>query len=868
MLKRKRQLFIILAFLLSISSLAFGPPRQNDDLTINVEAGFSDYYRDGEWIPLEVTITNNGRDLRGALQVHAENSSQDTETLYQTPITVARDSSKTIFLYVSLAERDAEIEVEVVDNSGRILKVETARLTQLSSRDVLYAVVTESPVGAVTMTNRPVGRGNSYQSLISLRNLPTQADAMRALDVLLFFDVDTGNLSTDQREAIQKWVVGGGHLIIHGGPNWQRTTAGLMDLLPTQPEGTIDIESLAPLGQYLSSPSEPLEQTTVVTANTPKENAEVLFSIGDTPIIVRQTLGLGTVDFVALDPMTEPLRSYTETDAIWYTLLVNGQVRPSWSYGFEDWTMANDAARIITGFDLPSVLQLIGFLILYIVLIGPVNYYFLKLIGRRELAWFTIPALILVFTLLAYFTGFSLRGSAATVSHLAVVQVFPDSDTARVDGLVGVFSPRRTTYDLEVEGDMTLRTLPGFHDSNLGIEQIKLVESNAYRVEDLPVDAGIITTFATSGYIPAQHIEGEAVWHLSNTVDPSITGEVTNPLDFDFEDMVILVKDGFFELGNLAAGETKTFELAPSTNFDLQTPVWSPLGNRTDYSAPNFSYSTPGYYPNYNTYGCANRPLNTTATQVMTGKEFDCYGSTTDDGERALRRRSLLTSAINNEIDLSGGRGTTVYIVGWAEQSAFQVALEGTEQNNKYETLYIFELTTRFEDGDAEFVTIPPGLQTWTIADSDNPATRRDSQPYMVDVTTPDEQAVFRFAPLDEIPLASVDRLTLYTQILASSIQEVEFALWDWTTQEWVELKSEADEETDDSQIWQDSRGGGATDAAGYSYILEGEALSPFIGPNFAVQIQIRPSNIYSLNNASYSPIQAIEVTYQGQFTN
>jgi hypothetical protein len=42
-----------------------------------------------------------------------------------------------------------------------------------------------------------------------------------------------------------------------------------------------------------------------------------------------------------------------------------------------------------------------------------VNYFLLMLVGRREFAWFTIPLLIVVFSVFGYFTGFSVRGDDA-----------------------------------------------------------------------------------------------------------------------------------------------------------------------------------------------------------------------------------------------------------------------------------------------------------------------------------------------------------------------------------------------------------------------------------------------------------------------
>jgi hypothetical protein len=112
----------------------------------------------------------------------------------------------------------------------------------------------------------------------------------------------------------------------------------------------------------------------------------------------------------------------------------------------------------------------------------------------------------------------------------------------------------------------------------------------------------------------------------------------------------------------------------------------------------------------------------------MITQNYACYGAPKNDEERMLRRRSYLVSAISNEIDNSGGRGATVFVVGWAQQPAFQVELQGTAQNNEYETLFIFSLPTTFT-GISDTVSIPPGLQTWTIADQENPNTRQEVTP-------------------------------------------------------------------------------------------------------------------------------------------
>src|SRR5260370_82991 len=92
--------------------------------------------------------------------------------------------------------------------------------------------------------------------------------------------------------------------------------------------------------------------------------------------------------------------------------------------------------------------------------VGPINYLILRRLKRRELAWVTVPALVVVFSAGAYFTGYQVRGGQASLHRLAVVQVWPNADQAQVDGLVGVFSPRRTAYDVVFGPGLLARPMP------------------------------------------------------------------------------------------------------------------------------------------------------------------------------------------------------------------------------------------------------------------------------------------------------------------------------------------------------------------------------------------------------------------------
>lgn len=110
---------------------------------------------------------------------------------------------------------------------------------------------------------------------------------------------------------------------------------------------------------------------------------------------------------------------------------------------------------------------MIAFILAYIVLIGPVNYWILSRFNRRALGWITIPLFIAIFTTLAWTVGFNLRGSDIIVSRQFIVQSFVGEDMARQDELIGIFSPRRETYTITAPSDTFLEILPSLTGDNI-----------------------------------------------------------------------------------------------------------------------------------------------------------------------------------------------------------------------------------------------------------------------------------------------------------------------------------------------------------------------------------------------------------------
>ncbi len=394
-------------------------------------------------------------------------------------------------------------------------------------------------------------------------NIPDHTSALVPINLMLFSSVDTGDLSASQEQAISDWVSQGGHLVITGGTNWQATAAGLGDLLPLTPDASQTVDSLAPIGDWTGSSAGNLSQRAVASVGRLQADAQVMVRSSDgIPLLVRRMFGGGTIDYLAVDPSDQPLRGWSGMSDFWLALVTTADSQPSWSYGISDWDSASNSVNVLPGINLlPDILPLTGFLALYILLIGPLNYLILNRINRRELAWITIPVLIIAFSALAWAVGFNLRGNEVTISRLTLVQSWPDSDHARVQQLLGLLSPRRAQYTLSLsDGTFLHPIVPSTQGSFLrsGVQSnTDVQQTDVFSVVDFPVDASFIAAFDAEKVIDKPAISGQASL-VYDEVDGQqlIHGSVRNNTEHVLQDPVVLVRGSAFRLDNsLQPGE-------------------------------------------------------------------------------------------------------------------------------------------------------------------------------------------------------------------------------------------------------------------------------------------------------------------------
>lgn len=737
-------------------SAAASTPRQQPaaPLQMEVRIGFDGYVQSGAWTPIVITASNGGDDLSAEVRVEST-SLAGARAVYIRPLDLPRNSRKQVTLYVSdAANFSGTVQVDLV-REGRVLLSRQVTVETIAATTLLIGLWSDTPQALMDFATLQPSSGQTRLALLTAADLPDVAAGWQALDVLVISDVDSGVLTPAQRTALRDWIAGGGRLIVTGGPNYARTVAGLGDVLPLLPDGVEEV-SLVPLADAVGVPfGAQAAPDAPIASGSLFPDAHVLIAAGEAPLVAWRRIGHGRVDFLTADPHLAPLAGWAGLGHLWTLILGAGRPRPAWAYGFAQWGLARQAVVAVPGVSLPSVLQLCGFLALYVTLIGPLNYWILTRLKRRELAWFTIPALILLFSLVAYVTGFQLRGARAIVHRLALVQTWGDSDTAQVHALVGIWSPRRARYDVLFDPGYLIRPLPLDWGTALATPPTPRVEQGeAFTLRGVQVDVGAVQTFAAEGFTHrAPRLMGTLTLAPQGS-DMIVRGEVVNASDLDLRNAALIIAGTATPLGDLPAGAVLPLDRRLVGGMATLAPG-SPLDPYPADAASAYYYPGMIYYDVF---------LNT----VIGG---DCYSTP------GLQRRCNLFSSL-----LSGQpRGIGAYLTGWADSVPLGMQVLNAPAEMVDTALIIAALEVQVAAAE-QLLKVPPGLTVWQPLDATNPyATPYDLYLY------PGEYAAFRYAPSALMPPLSIRSFVVHLEG-SGELPPPQVEVWEVATGQWQPL--------------------------------------------------------------------------------
>ena len=260
---------------------------------------------------------------------------------------------------------------------------------------------------------------NVVAAVDSLARLPTRWQGYEGVDIVVISTSKPEVFCKDlppqnaRIEALEQWVRMGGTLVLCAGSHAEEALhAGspLAKFVPGHFEKTVLLRSRNQRLGNLSAkspnpipPPKPGEKVELPTARLTDVQGKIEARESDLPLVIRKPQGLGQVVFVATDLDRGPIRDWSDRPQLVAAILnlpANEQPGETdnlgQNYGYNDL-----AGQLRSALDVPRDVHLVPFfvvallVIVYILLIGPGDYFLLRRLGRgMQWTWITFPTIV------------------------------------------------------------------------------------------------------------------------------------------------------------------------------------------------------------------------------------------------------------------------------------------------------------------------------------------------------------------------------------------------------------------------------------------------------------------------------------------
>lgn len=451
-----------------------------------LELGFNGVYKLGCWTQAAVTLQGGDEAFTGVVEMTLSDPEGVPTVVVSPPsraVAVVPGQATVARLFVRPGQEGAAIAVRVLDDRGR----ERARRSFYPGPEAGGEIIT----GGLPSTNRVIASFGSRRGVGDVFRGEAPADDERLATRTVIIDdasdlplewygyesLDTLVLVSDQAElfrplaaapqridALARWVELGGRVVVFCGvdaPELIGPDAPLAPLAPGVFDKLVPLRESQPLEAFVNSDVALVSgrQFQLQVPRLAEVRGRVLAYAGpdpaDLPLAVRARRGLGEITFIAVDPDAAPLADWPgRVNLLRRALAGSAEQAEAGQGAYVQSEDLIDRLRRALDSSFEGVktapFALVALLvILYILLIGPGDYFLVKRVLRRmELTWITFPVIALSVSTAAYWAAHAMKGDQLRVNQVEIVDVDLSTGQARGTVWTHFFSPRVDRYDL------------------------------------------------------------------------------------------------------------------------------------------------------------------------------------------------------------------------------------------------------------------------------------------------------------------------------------------------------------------------------------------------------------------------------------
>lgn len=512
----------------------------------SIEFGFGGLYKAGEWTPLTISLVGDAPAERVIVETATVDAEGSTVIRRSRGAVVGDKSSRsTIQTVIQSGRLGSDLTIRLLGSDGevvaeRLFRAESEGLPNALPNGATFWVAAgeleppESNEGGVSFW--PAGVVAAQQG----DALPADALAYRAVDLLIL----RGDLrlSDEQSEVIRQWVLGGGNVAIALGRHTGDFESGpLANWLPITSEGTVQLRELERIEAYSNSKRRLPAYARVQIARL--SGGTELLASGDGALIARAPFGFGTVTVFAFDLDAPPFSTWVGLSSVVERALLpseggGSRRRPLSVPGVTDMaTQLIRAEEQFPGLNRTTVGSALLLLLLYALLIGPLDYVLVhRILKRPALTWITLPLFVAFAVWSFHSAARTANGSASLLSEIELLDLDVETKTLRGKSVVTLYSAESVEGTVEIspallgerEGELPPAHLKWFSppEATFG-GTFRDASGSLFRPEYLIPEAGTTALAKRVPMLVSSSRRFEAEWQTNN-VGPVIESSLSS----------------------------------------------------------------------------------------------------------------------------------------------------------------------------------------------------------------------------------------------------------------------------------------------------------------------------------------------------
>ncbi len=591
-------------------------------IQFDVFLGYDGIVSEASWFPVVCEVKNDRASFTGIVEVSPSSGGLAQEQVRRMVVELPTGTLKRLVIPVfSSARYRSQWDVRLLDERGHVF-AEQLGLTpkrQVPSRTVVLGAVPRLPSGAPVI-RQVLARSSDAQPATARFQTALVPDNPLALEGLNSFYLNSEKameLTANQVEALLGWLNAGGHLIIGveqisdvNGVPWLRKlvpcdlndvkTLGshveleqwVRGLGLTNTASDVSMVSAAnrtarrrlmaesggvQINPFSSLPDDSdFENAGLQVATGKLLGGQVLASSGGVPLMVDSATGRGRVTTLLFSPEREPVRSWKNLPTFWARITDVPPVlyaNENYNERGGGWSADGIFGAMIDSKQVRKlpVEWLLLLLIVYLVVIGPLDQYWLKRIKRPMLTWVTFPCYVVLFSLLIYFIGYKLRAGESEWNELHVVDIMVNGNEAEMRGrsFASIYSPVNARYQVESQdhfstfrGEFQSSWSGGGQDG----EKVEVWQNGDNFKADI-----FVPVWTSQLYVSDWWQSGDLPLTFTvSAVGGDFVVTVANHLEHPLSHAQLVADDRVLDLGDVPAGQSKTFTVAREKGISLR----------------------------------------------------------------------------------------------------------------------------------------------------------------------------------------------------------------------------------------------------------------------------------------------------------